>query len=303
MKQTINLMSEKRDVSNVRGMIDEMRISGLFGDISQLKYGTIGDKVLINLSVEEEHLNRIVKHMISKEMNVLTFKNENLKEIISQSKKELGKQPEKFAAEDYQEFLDKKPGLKKPAVSIDQLELMAEKGNYKEILRISRDVINYNSQVIERAKAVLSSSITAAIDRLFSKAAASKNSSEECINEIIAIVSDQNIRSLKNSLGIIKDAGMKIIDLCRLHTGFVADLVDLSGNKNMHNLINIKAAVAFGEIVLKNPELHKEAIEYAIKYLNTKWLYTAYDVAEPELTREEKITFERIISFIAGRRK
>ena len=185
-------------------------------------------------------------------------------------------------------------------VSAEAVDEMVDLGNYGSIINVSKN-INADQEVVERALNNISNSINRAIDIAVLEAKSDKALIKNSIKKLIHIASDSKIKSL-NKIDLLKRAGVEAIELCVDDWDTVKELINIANNNQLHNLINIKAAVKFYDVVLNNRIKYKLELEAATKKLNIRWLIIALDVVESNLTEEEKSKLDSLIEFIRKKR-
>ena len=99
-------------------------------------------------------------------------------------------------------------------------------------------------------------------------------------------------------MDIVKKAGLTAIDICAMYFDFVKELIAISNHNKLHNLVNVRSAVKFSELVFSDEEKYQDFLSLAIRNLNVNWLNIAFEVVENELSLPEKKSFHRITSFV-----
>ena len=186
---------------------------------------------------------------------------------------------------------------KDPAVSLDKL---ISDGEYEKVIQVSRNIKN-GFETMKKAKENIDSAVNKSIQSFYGKALKNKLYLDESIAELIKISTNKELRIL-NKIDLMKDAGMKAVDLCAGSLENVSDLVTISNNNFIPNIVSINAAIKFAEIIFNNPEKYKEEIQYAVKNLNTRWILIARDIVITKLTENEKSLLNKLIDFIDSSR-
>ena len=256
------------------------------------KIGKLGKDYLIALKFEESFYRTAVETLTYNDMKIL-LPDDQTQEMIDQIRERRIQ-----IAINSSIIVDDSPIRSR--VSAEAVDEMVDLGNYGSIINVSKN-INADQEVVERALNNISNSINRAIDIAVLEAKSDKALIKSSIKKLIHIASDNKIKSL-NKLDLLKRAGVEAIELCVNDWDTVKELINISNNNQLHNLINIKAAVKFYDVVLSNRTKYKLELEAATKKLNVRWLIIALDVVENNLSDEEKSKLESLIEFIRKKR-
>lgn len=189
---------------------------------------------------------------------------------------------------------------KKVDKSHGSIDKLIEQGNYKDLIKISKD-ITYNTDTINLAKSTITLSVTNAIVKSIEKAAKHKYETEKTIEQLISVASDTTLK-LHNCDQLMEQAGIVAIELAAKSQDTLLTLVKLSNMKNLDYVLNIKAAMKFGEIVMEDPNKYNYEISKALRELNTRWLDNIFDSISKKLTPEEIELYNSTIDFIKSKR-
>lgn len=190
--------------------------------------------------------------------------------------------------------------VKKVDKTHDSLDKLIETGNYKALIRISRD-ITYNTETVALAKSTITLSVTNAIVRSIENVAKRKSEAPKTIESLIAIASDPQLK-LNNCDQLMEQAGIVAIELSAKDQDSMLFLIKISNQKNLDYLLNIKAALKFGEIVMEKQADYTYEIVKAAKEMNTRWLEMIYPSISYRLEEEEKEFYHKVIDFVVQRR-
>lgn len=260
--------------------------------VTPIKYGKIGNEFLASFKVNEEHFQFIIEKLTINGIQVIS-QDERAKQYVDKAKSRIRESGTgnmmHWGNKNKTKIIEKK--------SID--ELSAE-GDFAEVIRISRD-ITLPKEESNRAKLSIDRAVQSAISKAYSEAYSKKIDIHKNLDRLILIASDDNLKVLQK-IDFIKQAGSLAVQICLKHTDYVADLIPICNNNKLHNIICVKAAIAFHDIVFRNRDLFKEELVIARKKLNTRWLLIAINSVEPELTPSEKASFNALIDFISANR-
>lgn len=260
--------------------------------ISSLRYENIGDDVIISFRIDADSYSFMVEKLIYNNVRLLIVdkKNEDLMESI-----------QKKIHQANSDFIGW--GASKNLASLvksKSLEELVENGNYREVIRLSKNFASSNT-IIEKAKNNISPAIFVAIDTAFQDGLRNQIEIDNSIEKLIEIASDKNLKVL-NKIDELKRAGFLAIELCTQRRDNYSDLIHIANNSSLHNIINIKAAIRFSQLILSDTEQYDEEIQLAVRKLNTRWLSIAMDIVEKDLSDAEVTEFKKFFNFIVTKR-
>jgi hypothetical protein len=293
--EMIRILANKNSISNIVSTIKTIQFERPDLKIGTPSYGELSDKTILSFKVPKEQYSQIITVFSRKGVPVSTKDGAPKESLQSKygnvtASKLFGntaKPPENKT--------------KKAALKPSDLDEIAEKGNYQEIMRIIKDINVANEEVIEHAKNLLPDAVNRAISRAFHHGISFQSKVEESLEILTNIASDANLIQLRKT-ELMKQAGEKAIELCSKYPKFVDMLIPLCNNNVIPKIINLKAAVKFGEITLNNSEKFADDLDIAVRNLNTKWLFIAFDVSGHELQYEESKTFNELQDYIKRNR-
>jgi len=294
--ENLTLISNKKGLQKVKLTLQKLEkiIPNL--TISKPRYGEIRDQILISFRISKDHLPIVIQKLIYNEIKILPTTDE-IKTIIENLTNEIATN-NSIVSMGWEKA---KPKVKKPSLSISQLEEMAEEGNYEEILKISKDMINYGQSLVERAQKVLNQTIFNAIQKNYETGQSNKIKAKESIDNLIKIAGEPILRSTQKT-ELIKEAGNFAIELSKNYDDLHDELILIANNNKVHNHTNVKAVIAFAELIKFDESENSELIEFAVREINLRWLSIALDVAQTNLTPAELKTFNDFIDFIKTKR-
>jgi hypothetical protein len=189
---------------------------------------------------------------------------------------------------------------KKVDKSHNSIDKLIENGNYKDLIKISKD-ITYNTETINLAKSTITLSVTNAIVKSIELAAKHKYETEKTINHLISVAADVTLK-MHNCDQLMEQAGIVAIELCAKNQDTLLSLVKMSNLKNLDYILNLKAAIKLGEIIMEDPTKYSYEISKVIKELNTRWLENIFDSISHRLSPEEIELYNKTIDFIKSKR-
>jgi hypothetical protein len=288
----ISILVKDKDVDKFKVIFGIIQKKQSEEQLPSPKIGKLGKDYLIALKFKEDFYRTAVETLTYNDMKIL-LPDDQTQEMIDQIREKRMQ-----IAINSSIIVDDSPIRSR--VSAEAVDEMVDLGNYGSIISVSKN-INADQEVVERALNNISISINRAIDIAVLEAKSDKALIKSSIKKLIHIASDNKIKSL-NKLDLLKRAGLEAIELCIDDWDTVKELINISNNNQLHNLINIKAAVKFYDVVLSNRTKYKLEIEAATKKLNVRWLIIALDVVENNITDEEKSKLESLIEFIRKKR-
>jgi hypothetical protein len=162
-------------------------------------------------------------------------------------------------------------------------------GRYEELIKITK-LVNIDPGLKNSAKNAIPDSVAVAIEQSYNTGMITKHNFANALANLLKICGDINLKTLSLP-ALQKKAGIKAIALCEKYPEHIDELVKISNNAQIPNVINIKAISKFWEIISKNMEKHPAEVANAIKNSNLRFLENAYDIAHIELTDDEKVYF------------
>lgn len=256
------------------------------------KIGKLGKDYLISLKFEESFYQKAVETLTYNDIKIL-LPDDQTQEMIDEIREKRIQ-----IAINSSKIADDSPI--RSHVSAAAVNEMVELGSFESVINVSKN-INADKEVVERALNNISNAINRAIDIAVLEAKSDKALIKSSIKKLILIASNNKIKSL-NKMDLLKRAGTEAIELCVEDWDSIKDLINIANNNQLHNLINIKAAVKFYDVVFSNTTKYKVELEAAIKKLNARWLLIALDVVESNITDEEKFKLDSLIEFIRKKR-
>lgn len=259
--------------------------------ISAIRFGTLGDDNVISFNTEDENYPLIVDKMIQLGINLLLPIVKQAGEKTTVVENNINN---KEASPDNSQ---RKQNKDNPASVIDSA---IKSGDYETLIKVSKD-IRFGHEQMKKAKDNLYDTVISEIDRVYSLGQKSRIERVDCIERLIKIASDKDIKAL-HKIDALKAAGLAAVKLCTTSNDYMSYLIQLCNNNVVPNIINVNAAIALSGLVLPEPGQSNEDLDYAIKYLNYKWLLIAYDIVINELSLKEKDRFIQLINAIKDKR-
>ncbi len=259
--------------------------------ISAIRFGTLGDDNVISFNTEDENYPLIVDKMVQLGINLLLPIVKQAGEKTAVVENNINN---KEASPDNSQ---RKQNKDNPASVIDSA---IKSGDYETLIKVSKD-IRFGHEQMKKAKDNLYDTVISEIDRVYSLGQKSRIQRVDCIERLIKIASDKDIKAL-HKIDALKAAGLAAVKLCTTSNDYMSYLIQLCNNNVVPNIINVNAAIALSGLVLPESGQSNEDLDYAIKYLNYKWLLIAYDIVINELSSKEKDRFIQLINAIKDKR-
>ncbi len=183
----------------------------------------------------------------------------------------------------------------------DSIDELIDEGKYSELIKISKD-ITYSPEIIKKARAFIMFSVTNMIIKSIELVSKKRWESQQAIKNLLKVAADVSLKQY-NCDQLMEQAGIIAIELSAKNDDSLLYLVKISNLKNIDPLLNIKAAIKLGEILLGNPEKYDHEIKVAIKELNTRWLAAILEPVKSKLSEEELELLDKCIAFIQSKRR
>ncbi len=290
--EQINTLVNEKQLKTMGSIIEVLAQKLPHLIVTPFKYGKIGNEILVSFKVNLELYQFLIEKLTINGIQVVV-QDERTKKFVDTAKAQI----KETGTGRMMPWGNKQKSKDSEKKSIEEL---ADAGDYNEVIKISRD-ITLGKEESERAKLNLDRAINAAINKAYTEAYSKKLDIQKNIDRLVLIASDNNLQVLQK-IDFAKQAGLLAIQICMKHKDYSASLIPICNNNKLHNLICVKAAIAFYEIVFRDRDSFKEEVGIARKKLNTRWLMIAINTVEPELTPSEKAAFNALIDFISANR-
>ncbi len=289
--ETISFVLEKKDeIDEVRKALLEFKTKHPNVKLGKPKFGELSKKIILTFKVEKGHIDDLIRVFTAHYIKVLATTNEIKKKVFD-------------ATVSYVEALARQDNgwdelkIEQPEMSVSELEVYAQKGDYEEIIRIAGDLFHYGETIVKKAKDVLDVSLNKAIEKAVKDAEQNSEVAGKSISELIKIAGSGKVKSY-NKISIMRKAGLAAIIIAKNNPKYYFELIKIANNTHLDNLINVSAFISLGEVILAQPEKHTIELDSAKKLLNLRWLEIAFDVAEKLLDEREKKLFNKFMSFL-----
>ena len=293
--ETISYVLEKKEeIDEVRQALVEFKNEFPNVKLGKPKFGELSKKIIITFKVEQGYTSELIKIFTMHYIKVLTTTNEIKKKVYEATASYV----ESLARQDkgWDELK-----IEQPEMSVSELEVFAQKGNYEEVIRIAGDLFHYGETIVEKAKDILDISLQKAIEKAVKDAEKNPESAGKSISELVRIASSQKVKNY-NKINIMRQAGLAAIIIAKNNPKYHYELIKITNNTHLNNLINVSAFIALGEIIMPKPDKFPLELDSARKMLNLRWLEIAYDVAEKLLDSNQKKKFSEFMKFLKEKR-
>jgi hypothetical protein len=288
MIKHISILVNEKDVEKFKVIFNLIQKRHSDTSLHPPKIGRLGGDCLISLRFEEQLYKTAIETLIYNDIKIL-LPDEETREIIEG----IWERRIQFAInskvkDDYSKL--------RSHITAKTVEEMVLLGDYEAILDITKN-INTDKAVVELAINNLSDTIGRAIEIAVLEAKNDKALIKRSIKKLIQIVSNKKIKSL-NKISLLNRAGIEAIELCAEDWDSVKELINISNNNKLQNIVNVKAAIKFYDIVLSNKTKYKNEFDLAVKNLNIRWLIIVLEIVENNLTEEEISKVQNLIDII-----
>ncbi|MCB0742663.1 MAG: hypothetical protein KDC67_02065 [Ignavibacteriae bacterium] len=300
--KSVAVLIKEKDQPILKSILDFLRDK--YKDFTLFKYrtGAIGEDLLISFKVKAEYYSTVLEkfayndiHIIVRDKNDSAFIDEKREhktlKLRSRGWKEIGKET--------------------VPISFQELEQFANEGRIKEVAKEARGGIGTSTEIAEKARNILSTTIDNAINNLLLYAEENQLKQQNAVDELLNIATDSDLKLFQKRNEIIK-AGEAAIAISTTNEKLYDNLVAIANNTKLENILNVKATVCLAAIILESENIANEQemeltkrnpLPDVNKELNTRWLKIAYETVFNKLNQEEKNSFNQLISFIEEKRK
>ena len=259
--------------------------------LNSVRVGRLGDDVVLSFNINSRYYNSVMQKLetsgavsIVKEKGKTSEKRNYLASTFSG-----GKSPNPV------------PETNTPSGnSAESVDKMISSGDYEKIIQVSRNIKN-GFELMKKAKENIDQAVAKSIELAYSKALKNKLYVDENINELIKISTNKELRIL-HKIDLMTDAGMKAVGLCDEPYDNINTLIGIANNNFIPNIVAVKAAVKFSQLVLDDPESHNDEIRYAIRFLNTRWVLIARDIVINKLSEQDQSSLNKLLDYIDSAR-
>lgn len=263
--------------------------------VTGLMHGNLGDDIISSFNVDDNHYNVLIKKLVINQIRMLA-PDDNVLQVIKNARPDLPQELKPIKGITWKELKEKNAAT--PAGSYN-IESLIRSGSYETLIEISRD-IKHDHNLVEQAKNGAAAAAFNAVEMNYNMGLRNKYEAGRYIAELVKIGTDSRLKSLR-LFEVTKSAGLKAVELCEKHYDYRSELVKISNNNLLPNIVNTTAAAVFSRLVM-NDESESENLQYALKNLNVRWLLIAYDIVEVEMDSTAREYFNSLISYIKSKR-
>ncbi len=294
MFEKIIVKASSSEVTKLKELLKRLEesISDLI--VGPLLIGELGEDFIVSFNVDDKHYRMIIEKITMNKLKVLTL-DEKIIEIINAT-------PMNVNVETRLQEVKEKEQQKFSPVEIQNkaLDEAIHNGEYEKVIQIAMDIRN-STEIIERAKNNISYAVFIAIDKAYHKALEKKYEIPKSFTRLMEISADNKLKTLQFT-ELLKYAGARAVNIAALQKEHFRKLIQICNDSKLVNYVNIKAAIKFSEIALKDQVQYKTEIEFAARELNIRWLQIVFDIASVEFSSEECEQFNNLIEFIRAKR-
>lgn len=287
--EVITAKADKNDIEKIKLIIQRLKEKNPSLSSTPLRFGKIGEDIIVTFKIDQGNYKALVEKLIVNNIKVLS-NSEKTQNFIDTVKSNIAANASK-SGKGWDE-------LKEKSQTLDNKKLheFINEGNYNEVIRISRTV-SLGREAVETAKNNIDHTIERAISLAYNEGINRKYDVDINIQKLVQIASDNNLKIL-HKIELMKQAGLSAVAICSQNKDYIGELIKICNNISVHNLVNIKAAVKFAQIVLVDPDAFPEDVQIAVRTINTRWLSMAFDVVADELDQGEILLFSKLTTFI-----
>lgn len=289
MKTVSVIYESEADLQRIKKVIGRIQHENSLSRITAPYLGNIGSRKMFRFEFPDAQVKPLVEGLVKNRIRVLKL-SDDLKTYVRDAN---------IKMEEEQEL------RKKAILSRDQLlhsdafsAMLSDKE--KEALPDGLQESGYKFD--EQKRKHFFDSVTSAMNKAHKEGMQNKYHVDDSLHKLIEIAASTSLRYL-NRIDMVRRAGMFAIDVCASHHDYVGELIHISNNPALDNLVNVKAAIRFAKIVLRDEAMYSEDIEIALVHLNTNWLKIAFEMVQGELSASEKIEFKDLVEFLKGNRQ
>ncbi len=296
MLKKIVLKVEERELDQVKNVLRSFKESSPEVSFSALRHGTLGDDTLVSFNVDEKYYKALINRLAVSGINVL----------LPASKTEKENAQVKFKSKTIITNERNKSGINTPFENKQAsgspvliLDNSIVSGDYEKVIQVSKD-IKAGFELMKKAKDNIEKSVNNAITVAFDKALKSSFEMTNGFNQLVRIASDKTLKAM-HLVSLQKTAGLNAVKLCAGRREYLNLLIQICNNNSIPNIVCVKASAELAAMVSDEQESEQngnEDLEYAVRYLNIKWLQIALDLALNEASQTEINSVKNLISTV-----
>lgn len=288
--ENIRILAKKEELKVINGILTKFEKIIPYLKYASKNVGELSDRSVVSIRIDVENYQKLVEIFVMNGIKVLAI-DDKTKQLIDSIKSKLR---EGIVSEELEKDVRR---TNVNPIKDDELDILAKDGNYEEIKRLSKDIINFSENFVKKIGDLLELAINNAIDKAINEVEKDTSKINSSLEKLLKISSDLSLRTF-NKVELSCKAGEAAIEICQYHLDFFKKLIDIGNKNGLPNGINLKAVVKFAELVMDDQDFFAEDISYAIKNLNLKWLALIWEVGEKLLSSEEKQKYSEFIKFV-----
>jgi hypothetical protein len=172
--------------------------------------------------------------------------------------------------------------------SISDLDRLVLKGDWIELIKISKDVIQ-PANIKDAAVEYVFECLRHIADNNFHTVEINPMNSTECSTNLLSIITSRHFQSLNGRDVILDYLGRTMIEICALDSECYYTLINIANNSEIKSNISLKALAAYYRLLFNDDgtiiEKYKLEIDYAVRHLNVRYvniLMMTYDLDAAE---------------------
>ena len=303
MEKNITILSavRKQDEENAKKIFDRIVKDHCKTDLNKvLKIGDPGQvqgQLLFALNISRDTAVPVIKELVFEGFTVL--KNEPfIKTTVKEAAYELQFQKATTVQRVKEEERLKQKSKKLSDYTIEDLVFL---NDWQLMLEVMMKQSHENIDKSRRIKEILPDVLRDVIENEIERSDKGLDFARECIDKLEPIAGNETLKRL-HFMGIMHRAGEAIINISLKHPeSLIEELIFLINSNSTAPQTNIKAFMTFFEVVNKNTEKYKEAIDTGARYINTRALDKVY-LASVRLDADKLNAFNKGITFFKEQR-
>lgn len=290
-QEKIIIKTSAVEIEKIKAVMEKMALIPSV-EMSALSYSHLGSDTIVSFDIDEGHFSIMIEKLYSAGINVLPT-NDKVIQILEILYGKYGRKNFAKAAP--------VPSASNSVPSFELIDEIKNNGKYEDLLKITK-MVSIETGVKEEARKALPDTVKKYIDQNYSAAFVNKYAIQTSMANLLKLCADMNLKTY-NLQAMQKHAGISAIAICENYTDQIDELIKISNNNQLPNVINLKAAVKFWEIVSKDLEKFPGDLALALKLTNLRFLENAYDIAHTELNDKEKELYAGFRDFIRSNKK
>lgn len=286
--RSVTILITEKDLEAVRSILNFLKEKYKRFTLTKFTTGKIGENVIVSFKTRSEYYPIVLEKFAFNDIPII-MRDQNSIEYVNE-KKEVKRR--KLRAEGWSEI-----NKSRKQISPEQLNKLVEEGRLKEVIKEAKGGFGSNSEIKNKAKALISKTVKNAIDNLLFYAEHKPGVKNEVISQLLLIAIDKDLK-IFHKIEDMNLAGIMAIEIAASHKSYYHHLIKIANNYKLNNVVNIRSVLKIIEILNDYPQDEIKKLPDFKKELNTKWIKISLDVVKNKFDPKEIENLESFLKMI-----